>query len=59
MPLLIPLIIAALGVGTVGGVIGYTLGDGVSGGSRLIRWAVIGGAVYAVASSGLIKKIAP
>jgi hypothetical protein len=58
MPLLIPLIIAAIGVSAVGGVIGYTLGDGVSGGSRAVRWLVIGGVVYYVAASGILRRVA-
>lgn len=50
MPFLIPFLIG----GTVGGVVGFATGDGIGGASRIVKYAVVGGAAFAVYK--LVKK---
>jgi hypothetical protein len=45
---------AAALVGALGG---FIAGDGVAGGSRLVRWLVIGGVVYALIQTGAARRI--
>jgi hypothetical protein len=58
MPVLfLPFILGALVAAPVAGVVGYSAGDGISGASRLLKWALIGGAGFLVIRSGVLGKL--